>query len=382
MKLLYFIPALYNSGGMERVLSEKMNYLVREYNNYEIIVVTTEQLGRPVFFPLDEQIKQIHLDIDFNNHYQEPLLKKFIHHKQKLKSYKKNIIQILSEHKPDICISLCGKEIEFLYKIKDSTIKIAEIHFSMNVREQFISRKGNYLWKMLGKIRTLQLKKQTKSLDKLVVLTQNDKKQWEKTHKNIIVISNPNPLKPKEYLYNNESRTVISVGRLDYQKGYDRLIDTWKIVAEKYPDWQLNIFGSGEDKNALTKQIKQNHLEKDIHLKGISNKIEEEYYKSSFYVMSSRYEGLPMVLIEAMACGLPAISFDCEHGPREIIVNDMNGFLVPAFDINGLAEKIILLIENEEKRIEMSFNAYETVKTYNISAIMKQWDTLFHSLIS
>ena len=381
MKLLYFIPALYNSAGMERVLSEKMNYLVREYN-YDVAVITTEQMGRPVFFDLDERVRQIHLDIDFNADFDSPLIKKYFRYQQKFKLYRKRFEETIAELRPDVCISLCGKEIEFFYKVKCDALKIAEVHFAMNFRTQFITRKNNALLNLLGKIRTKQLIKQTKALDRMIVLTPHDKKQWDKTHNNVEVISNPNPLKIKSSSYSRESKAIVSVGRLDYQKGYDMLIDVWKIVAQKYPSWKLNIFGNGEWEDLLKEKIQENNLEEQISLKGVSTNIEKEYLDSSFYVMSSRYEGLPMVLIEAMACGLPIISFDCEHGPRDVIKNNETGFLVPTFDIELMAKKIIFLIENETIREEMSLASVERAKKYDLTTIMEKWKHLFEKMTS
>lgn len=379
MKIVYFIPALHNAGGMERVLSEKMNYLVRAYE-YDVAVITTEQLGRPIFFALDDKIQQIHLDIDFNADFQTTLIKKYFHYQQKLKLYRDRIEHIIAECQPDVCISLCGKEIEFFYKMKCDAVKIAEVHFAMNFRTQFIARKNNILWSLFGKVRTKQLIKQTKTLDKMIVLTPHDKKQWEKTHRNVIAISNPNPIKIHSPRYSIASKTVISVGRLDYQKGYDMLIDVWKIVAQKYHDWTLNIFGSGDWWPLLEDKIRANRLEKQVLLRGVTSNIEEEYLNSAFYVMSSRYEGLPMVLIEAMVCGLPVVSFDCEHGPRDVIEDNENGFLIPAFNIKLMAQKIIFLIENEPIRMRMSLTSIEQAKKFDLEVIMKQWDCLFKKL--
>ncbi|MCL2597355.1 MAG: glycosyltransferase family 4 protein [Paludibacter sp.] len=378
MKLIYFIQALYNSGGMERVLCEKMNYLVCNYD-YEIIVVTVEQMGRPVFFPLNKKIKQIHIDIDFDAHYDYNLLKKYYFHKKKQKQYRKEVQKIIDINKPDICISTGGKEIEFLTNIKNCNCKIVEMHFSINMRALSMAEK-NY-WSLLGKIRNWQLRKQTKHLDKLVVLTDNDAQLLKRTHSNLIVIPNPSFLKPKVTEYNSESKIAVSVGRLYYQKGYDMLLQAWEKVSLMFPDWQLHIYGQGKEEENLKKIISENNLQKSVMLKGLSNDIADVYADSSFLVLSSRYEGFPLVIIEAMTCGLPVVAFDCEFGPSSIITNYKNGILVPPENINCLAEKIIELIENEQLRKKMSIAAKENSKKYELGIIMQQWDNLFSSLI-
>lgn len=380
MKLLYFIPALYNHGGMERVLTQKVNSLVEDFD-YEVIIVTTDQMANPSFFKLSERVELIHLDLDFNTHYNKSILIKTIIHFRKLKRYRIKIQAIIKEKVPDVIISLGGKELDFLYRIKTKIPRICEMHFSMNIRKQFIlSRKNGIIWSLIGNIRTNQLKKATKKLDKLIVLTNQDKVQWEKTHKNIIHIPNPIPFEINSNSAVSDNKTVIAVGRLDAQKGYDQLIESWCKVAIKHPDWTLNIYGSGELEQKIKSQIEKLELNDVVHLKGVTHAIEKEYYTSSFFVMSSLYEGLPMVLLEAMACGLPIVSYDCEWGPRELIEDGYNGFLVPVGDSTELANKICCLIESRELRVEMSHNSKDIAKRYSMSEIMKSWDLLFNDL--
>lgn len=361
---------------MERVLTQKVNYLVNNYC-YSVTIITTEQLERPIFYTLDKKITLIHLNINFGSHYSKGIFSRVLSHYSKLHKYKNSVEEIISRVMPDICISLCGKEIEFLGKLKADIPKIAELHFSMNFRKQFItSRKKGKLWALLGDFRTYQLKKSTKNLDKLVVLTTQDKAQWERTHKNIFQIPNPNPIESPK-ISEGQNKTVITVGRLDAQKGFDLLIDAWAVVAKRHQDWNLNIFGKGEWKEMLLEKINSKNLNTSVHLKGISSEIEHEYASSSIFVMSSRYEGFGMVLLEAMACGLPAVAFNCQWGPSDLIQNQVNGFLVPLFDINEMAEKIIYLIEHPDERKKMSVNAIEVSKKYNITEIMKKWNSLF-----
>ena len=380
MKLLYCIPALYNAGGMERVITEKVNYLIN-LPNYEIIIVTTDQAGLPIRFQLDSRIQILHLNIDFNGHFAANLIIKYMLHKRKLKIYKTRLLALLEEYKVDICISLCGKEIEFLDKLPVNCKKIAEIHFALNYRKHFLtSRKSGIIWEWLGDVRTYQLKKSIEKLDKLVVLTKEDRLKWGKTDSNIIDIPNPNPLQNGKRALLNAKR-VISIGKLDAQKGYDMLIDTWALVTKINSDWTLDIFGVGEWKVMLKQRIKELNLQGKINLRGSTTNVLNNYLESSIYVMSSRYEGLPMVLIEAMSCGLPIISFDCECGPREVINDGVDGFLVEQGSIDKLAEKICLLIQDNELRKKMGRQAFKASKRFSKDPIMQQWVELFDNII-
>lgn len=381
MKLLYCIPALHNTGGMERVLTEKINYLINS-RGYDIYIVTTDhKKNQEIRFSLDNRVKVIFLDINFEGHYDAQFIRKFFLHNRKLLIYKKKLKELITDLDIDICISLCGKEIEFLGKLPVNCKKVAEIHFSTNYRKQFIdARHKGLLWKLLGFIRTCQLQKSVKGLDKFVVLTKEDKKRWEKYCSNVEHIYNPNPMKNCS-IAKLQNKKVISVGRLEPQKGYDMLIDAWKFISIKYPNWILEIYGDGELKKQLEEKIYNYNIENNVYLCETTSDIESKYLESSLFVASSRYEGLPMVLIEAMSYGLPLVSFDCEYGPRELIDDTVNGFLVEPNNIDLLAEKICSLIENEELRKRMGINALEKSKQFSIDKIMIQWINLIENLI-
>lgn len=381
MKILYCIPALHNAGGMERVLTEKVNYFIK-LPNFEITIVTTDHLNRPIRFFLDSGVRVVHFDIDFNAHNNYNLVLKYFSHKKKINIYKKRLMKLIEELEIDICISLCGKEIEFLDKLNVNCKKIAEIHFGMNIRTQFLTaRHSGLIWRTLGRIRTYQLQKSVTGLDRLVVLTRSDKEQWERKCSNVIRISNPNPLINNPFSKLNY-KSAISIGRLDPQKGYDILIVVWSIVTKKHPDWVLNIYGQGDSEQMLRERILAFGIGDNVKLCGLTTDVVSCYINSSMYLMSSRYEGLPMVLIEAMSCGLPVISFDCECGPREIISDVVDGFLVESNDIQSFADKICLLIENENLRSEMGKNAIAKSKRFSVDQIMPQWLSLFEELVN
>ena len=279
--------------------------------------------------------------------------------------------------KADICISLCGKEIDFLISLKDGSRKMAELHFSKKFRFQYMkSCNKSFLWKCIGRFRTKQLVRATKRLTTLVVLTQQDLHDWLRTNKNVICIPNPSPFKMDGHA-DWAAKRVIAAGALEGVKGYDFLIKIWRIVANRFPDWRLDIYGKGRLESDLRKQIYDADLADCVSLRGTTKDIAKEYLTSSVFVMTSRHEGLPMVLIEAMTCGLPLVSFDCECGPREIIQNGENGFLIPTFDIDGFADKLMRLMSDRQMREMMGIKGKDMSDRYAVEPIMQQWMNLY-----
>ena len=192
------------------------------------------------------------------------------------------------------------------------------------------------------------------------------------------VIYNPLPFFPKR-LSDVSQKQVIAVGRYVPQKGFDRLIPAWSIVNKRHPDWTLRIYGDGM-RQRLQQQIDELNVTSSCILEHTVEDIVEKYCESSIFVLSSRYEGFGMVIIEAMACGVPPVSFACPCGPRDIITDDKNGLLVDNGDIEGLAEKICYLIENEDIRQKMGQQAHTDVQRFKIEHIALQWKELFDSL--
>ncbi len=385
IKLLYLIPSLVNSGGMERVLTDKVNYLIKS-GNYCITVLTTDMKAtESPFYELDANVKVINLEIFFESIFNLPLLKKRKESKNLLEMYERKLSKYITDNHVDICISMGAKELEFFSKLDVPVVKIFESHFNPTVRSSFIAdHKGSSLfWRILGKYRDWQYLQQTKNLDQVVVLTKNAQIEWKKTHNNVCIINNPSPFATINYkIDDKEYKRAIAIGRLEDQKGFDLLIESWKKVYDIHPNWKLDIFGEGSKKDVLQNMISENCLDQVITLKGITRNVQQELLTSDFYVMSSRYEGLPMVLLESIANGLPLVSFDCPTGPAEIIENNDCGVLALNGNINDLSEKIIYMIESVDIRKEMSAVAIEKSKNYSIELIMGQWVDLFAELIA
>ena len=381
MNLLYCIPHLYNSGGMERVLTQKVNWLAA-HTDYTITIVTTEPTptGTPkCYFPLSEKVQVVELNIDFNADYTKPLLPKYCAHMRRMRAYKRALTEYIVQHGIELCISLGGKEIAFLRHLPCRTI--AEMHFAMDQRRQLIEANHKSLfWSLVGEVRTRQLVQAVKPLERLVVLTDADKAAWEKAGcTNVTVIPNPCSLDgQKVSIKSAKSKTILAVGRLHEQKGFDLLLQAWKPIEKTYSDWSLRIVGEGPKRAELEAQIESQGL-KRVVLAGATNNVLDEYEAASIFVLSSRYEGLPLALIEAMWSGLPCIAFDCPQGPAELLAEN-RGWLVPDGDIAELTAQIAYALSHPEEALKCAQKAQSFAQTtYSEAAIMPQWVQLIES---
>lgn len=375
MKIVYCINGTYNSGGMERVLMTKANYLA-EVAGYEVTIVTSQQEGRPHFYPFSSQIKFYDLGIDYDKNLKYGLLVRTFRKWMKKRRHRQRLTGLLNTLKPDICISMFDYDYSFLYKIKDGSKKILEFHFC---KQQKVIEASNFVMKLLQYLRVyVGWQNIVRRYDKFVVLTEEDKEAWGNLT-NIEVIKNPIPEMPAERAA-LRVKQVLSVGRISFQKGFDRLLRAWTLVTPHFPDWQLVIRGNG-DAASLLQLAQELGVAGTVSIKPATAKISEEYLGSSVYVMSSRYEGLGMVLMEAMSYGVPVVSFACPCGPKELIGVDY-GTLVPNGDIEGLANGMMKWMEDEKLRQAGGEKARDFISQYVQDRVMSQWMNLFNSMMS
>lgn len=217
-----------------------------------------------------------------------------------------------------------------------------------------------------------------KKLDRVITLTHEDSKNYQNITNKISIIPNASPLPIKKTINNSESKIIVSIGRLTFQKGYDLLIKAWLGVEKVHPDWMLHLYGEGEDKEKLEKMI-MNYGIKNIVFKGLTSDVQAVYDSAAFYVMSSRYEGFGMVLIEAQSRGLPIVSFDCPSGPSEIVNDGVDGYLVKNGDIELLSRKVNYLIQYPNIRRDFSKNALVSAKRFESKIITNGWIDLIES---
>lgn len=377
IKVAYCIPSIYSIGGMEKTLTIKANYFA-DVLNYEVYIILTDGKDKKPAFALSEKIAVINLDINYDAIWGAPLYKKILLYSLKQKLYRKRLSRALNEIRPDITVSMLRREINFITQIKDGSIKIGEIHFNKSNYRGFSKRgSSNIIEKFFTGLWMIQLIRNLKRLDRFVVLSHEDKVMWHEID-NVEVIHNPLAEYPKK-ISDCSSKKVIAAGRFVNVKGYDMLIDCWKIVSGRHPDWTLTIYGNG-NKDSFQKQIDDNNISDNCILKDAVSNLNDKLAECSIFAFSSRFEGFGMVIAEAMSCGLPPVAFACPCGPKEIIEDGVNGLLVETGDIEALAEKICFLIENPDNRKEMGKAARIRSEIFKIETIAQEWDKLFKLL--
>ena len=283
---------------------------------------------------------------------------------------------LLKELKPDIVISMFCNDASFVPSIKDGSKKILEIHFSRFKRLQY-GRKG--LWRLADRWRYKTDARVVSRFDKFVVLTHEDKEYWGNL-RNMCVIPNARTFEVRQPAI-LETKKVIAVGRFNHQKGFERLIDAWAMVVREMPDWVLHIVGDGELRTELQQQIDYLNLSAHVILGRAEKDMISVYKDASILAMSSYYEGLPMVLLEAQAVGLPIVSFDCKCGPKDVIEDGVDGFLVKEGNIEELAQKLLVLMQDANLRNQMGSAAYAHSERYSEERIMMQWIELFDEVV-
>jgi len=362
MKICYIIEGLYNSGGMERVLSVCASSLSK---TFDVSILTLYQRNQIYYFPLSPSVHRFDLDLEKAS---------------SMRLLKTKLSDFLMQHQFDIVVSLGGIDMYYLHSIKDGSKKIVWFHFAIDIaKTTWIGPNPTLKKKIKAQLQTWQRIYIARKFNRIILISKADLVQWRKYTRKGILIYNPVTIQ-NQFVSKRNSKSVISVGRLDFQKGYDYLIKAWALVAQKHPDWHLDIYGEGDLRGLLQEQIDTLKLTETITLCGRIPNIEEKYPQYSFFVMSSRAEGLGLVLLEAASCGLPLISYDCPSGPSEIIQDGKNGFLVERVgDISGLANAINQLIEHHDLRNQMGDNALQIAEeTFSLKTIVQQWIDLFN----
>jgi glycosyltransferase involved in cell wall biosynthesis len=370
MKIVYYTDQIYLHGGIERVLANKVNYWVNN-KGFETHIITSEQKGNAPCYPIDKKVQMHDLGINYHRN------KSYLHFKNIIKTFRHFFVlrRKIKELNPDVVV-VCNFAFDFYFMpfIAPKVMKIKEFHSSRVFEHEQRIHNSSILKKIYNKINDYIEAK----YHYLVLLT-HDERQYYKSN-NTVVIPNALSSYPKQQaaLINKK---VISAGRIAKVKAFDKLIASWTIVASKHPDWSLEIYGDGKVDfvDGLQKQISDLGLDQQLILCGPTQNMEAKMLDASIYALSSLTECFPMVLLEALSCGLPVVSFDCPNGPRNIVNNEEDGLLIPHNNVEKLAEGLIRLIENKSLRQEMGEKARHNIKRLLPEEVMQQWLSLMQA---
>lgn len=377
MKVIYLIAGTYRAAGMERVLANKVNWL--SAHGYEILVVTTDQCGRQPAFRFDPSVRFIDLGIGYEDNNGSPFLDKLVNYPIKQWRHWRRLSALLKAEKADVVVSMFCNDASFLPHIKDGSHKALEIHFSRFKRLQY-GRSG--LWAIADRIRYRSDMRTARRFDRFVVLTGEDKGYWGDMS-NICVIPNARTFSPDPALMSDQSsRIVLAAGRFNVQKAFDRLVYAWaKLPPERIAEgWKLRIVGDGEERAALSELVDRLGLSDSVELVAPVPDMRREYAGASIFALTSRYEGLPMVLLEAQASALPIVSMACKCGPKDVLSDGKSGMLIPDGDVAAFADALNALMTDDVRRREMSAAALLSSGHYDEDVVMSIWDRLFRTL--
>ena len=441
MKIMYCIRGLHNSGGMERVLSVKANLLASR--GHEVSIVVLRLKGRKPFFPIDPSVNIVDLSAPYLSLPGHPSSANATSDSprstvssaagnaaspaterartgssaspassaagstsvpstmasERLKgSVRKRLSRVVEMLDPDVCVSLCGPEVRILPAVAGGRPCVAEYHFS---HDKFYRKYGGIFMYPYAWLRTHMLERAVSEYDCMVTLTEHDLPIWKRHCRRVERIFNPVTTPPGQVSRLAEKR-MIAVGRLEDQKNFKDLVSAWSIVAERCPDWRLEIFGEGKLEHALRSQIARLGLTGSVILRGVVKDIASEYSNSSALLMTSLHEGFPLALVEASSFGLPLISYDCPTGPSEIIVdagdgdgagnvpeatldqaagNTPNGYLVPVGDVRTLADRICRIASDDNLRLRLGAASKASSRRFTPETIISSWEHLFSSLL-
>ena len=384
MKIIFLTLDIFGMGGTIRTVLNVANYLVE--HGYDIEIISVLRYRKESFFYLDPRIRIV-----------------VLHNKMKEKNQTHNIRNIIKKNLNKTKSFLIHKEDEGYYHFSLLTdikmyqyIKGIKDGVLISTRPSFNIFCAKYASKRVIKLgqehlnlsiypSSLQksIRKYYPKLNYLATLTDDDTRDYQKLFSNskLKIIKLTNSIPPFESQVSSLScKTILAAGRLVPQKGFDLLIEAFSLIVDEVPDWKVKIFGSGKDKDLLQDMINEKHLYNHVLLMGPTKEIEKELMNASIYALSSRFEGFGMVIVEAMQCGVPVVSFDCPKGPSEIISNQVDGILVENGDVKQFSKALLTLIQDEDKRKRLGKMARQNVKRYSIEEIGAKWISLLKQI--
>lgn len=372
MRILFVLRAVVLSGGIERVFIDKANWLASHGHN--VLFLTYEQGNHPFSFTLNEAVCYEDLECRFFTVYQKRVFTRPFRKLLMKFKFKKRLHAMIEEFRPDVMVIPCNLE-EFQEVAISMNQYVPVIYESHSTFVDIMDEKASWIHRSWQRIRHRCVKK----CDFVIALTEGDASCWRRYVNRVCVL--PNPL--SSYILHpvvQDNTRIICAGRLTQTKRFDRVIDAFSMIADKYPEWIVDIFGEGDLHDQLQKQIAERHLTGRVNIKPPTRDIYAEYQNSSFFVLGSDYESFGLVLVEAMACGIPVVSVNCPFGPIEIIDDGKTG-LLSGNTPKDLSEKIEWMITHETERRKMGCQAHQAAARYQQDVVMKQWEKVYLSVL-
>lgn len=372
MVIVYCTDSLNIVGGVSAVIVRKANALADIPGN-KVWIVTCCDDSLISFFPLSEKVSLIGFRVLNNLSFPMNL---FLLPWQ-VTRLRRKLNVLCRQINPDIVLSTPRIEKWIVASLRGKWNKVIEYHATKHFRVLKATSLSKRIMAYLSDF--INFSVNARCFDRIVVETNEEKETFWKGKNKISVIPNPSSIQPSQGSLLDAKR-VIAIGRLAYEKNFDSLIRAFAYVAERFPDWKLDIIGDGPERQSLEKQIVRSSLEDNVFLHGTQTNLPDWLSKSSIFVMTSRYEGLPLVLLEAINYGLPVVSYAFSCGPKDVLTDGQNGFLVPRGDEKALANRICQLIEDKDLRKRMGAAAFERAKDFSTEKIIEMWMSLFKEL--
>ena len=378
MRILIIHRSFALVGGAERVITDKANYLAQK--GHQLLLVSYEQGRHPLPYELHPSVEYKDLDCRFFTLSRYSALLRVWHFLRLRRKFRKSLQATIADFRADVVVMASDWQtlIDEVLAAAGPVPVVAEFHNAYDYVMRNVEKSGNALRQRLVKAYYWQTLKHLRRCAKLVILTHADAENWRRHFQNVTVIPNPVTCYPDviDDVPKDKGR-IIFVGRFNHEKRIDRLIDAFAMIAAKYPGWHVDIFGDGNEKEHLQQQIKNLHLEQRVIIHNPTSAIFDEYKRSEMLVLCSEHEASPLVLVEAMACGVPCVSLDCPIGPREIIQDGETGLLAQDGDVQDLANKMEWMITHEAERLEMGRKARVSAASRKLDVVMGQWESLY-----
>ena len=381
MRIVFLHHANVCRAGIERMICLKANMLAEQLG-CEVVLLTYEQNGEPYPYALSPKVKCVDLGVRLYAAYRLAYPMRYFRKQQLRRRLTLALREFLKDFRADIvvCTDKDAHELQALVAAHTTERLVIEAHTGMV--DHLMQERQTTTWfrKLNSRWDLLKLKRSVGKFDALIALTPEDAHCWQ-PYVPATVIPNALPFYPDQVaVAQQEFRRVISVGRLNRQKGQDLLLRVWQTVEQQHPDWHLDIYGDGNDRHMLCDLIRELNI-KNVRVNDSTPDIYSEYMRCDFLVCSSRWESFGLILIESMSCGVPVVSFDCDNGPRNIISDGRDGLLARAGDVAHLAERMNWMIEHPELRAQMAKEARHSASRFREEEVLDRYAEFYQSLL-